>query len=386
MGHRDPTEADRPRSGDLSPTGDPVERGGLSIVDRAAGSFGGSCGASCPAAWVDARVWLSPEGGVYDSMRQPGRSGSRIGAGQGVAGVQLRANGSVEGTRKGNERVPSVSVYSPAGSGPVVHSAAWIMQMGGGSLPWQSTSTTTLPRTRKVLPSRVTLQLRSTTVSQAGRQEVEMLFRAASRSGAPSDSAMPPSGRYSPITQSSSSGTSCRTGPQPASPAINASRRRLISTPSHRPRPFASAMPSQVDLDPEHVLRAWIARTARDAAVYANLALRWDEEHPAVGVDPAPPDPKLRSLRAWEPGHTAPRVAVEVVSRDTAEKDCLEGPASESPRWRRSSTPAVPGPADHPRRADGRGPRRLAPCPPSTVTRRAPQGLGRAMSISANAC
>jgi len=84
----------------------------------------------------------------------------------------------------------------------------------------------------------------------------------------------------------------------------------------------------------EMILRAWIARTARDAAVYANLALRWDEEHPAVGVDPdvclvdpTPPDPKLRSLRTWEPGHTAPRVAVEVVSRDTAEKDYLEGPA-----------------------------------------------------------
>ena len=63
-------------------------------------------------------------------------------------------------------------------------------------------------------------------------------------------------------------------------------------------------------------------------------ALRWVEEHPAVGVDPdvclvdpTPPDPRLRSLRTWEPGHTAPRVAVEVVSRDTAEKDYLEGPA-----------------------------------------------------------
>jgi Uma2 family endonuclease len=84
----------------------------------------------------------------------------------------------------------------------------------------------------------------------------------------------------------------------------------------------------------EMILRAWIARTGRDAAVYANLALRWDEEHPAVGVDPdvclvdpTPPDAKLRSLRTWEPGHAAPRVAVEVVSRDTAEKDYFEGPA-----------------------------------------------------------
>ncbi|MBK8697386.1 MAG: Uma2 family endonuclease [Deltaproteobacteria bacterium] len=44
-------------------------------------------------------------------------------------------------------------------------------------------------------------------------------------------------------------------------------------------------------------------------------------------VDPTPPDAKLRSLRTWEPGHAAPRVAVEVVSRDTAEKDYFEGPA-----------------------------------------------------------
>ena len=84
----------------------------------------------------------------------------------------------------------------------------------------------------------------------------------------------------------------------------------------------------------EMILRAWIARADRDAAVYANLALRWDEEHPAIGVDPdvclvdpTPPDAKLRSLRTWEPGHAAPRVAVEVVSRDTAEKDYFEGPA-----------------------------------------------------------
>nr|MBK7069946.1 Uma2 family endonuclease [Deltaproteobacteria bacterium] len=84
----------------------------------------------------------------------------------------------------------------------------------------------------------------------------------------------------------------------------------------------------------EMILRAWIARTARDAAVYANLALRWDEEHPAVGVDPdvclvdpTPPDAKLRSLRTWSPGTRRRRVAVEVVGRDTAEKDYLEGPA-----------------------------------------------------------
>ena len=84
----------------------------------------------------------------------------------------------------------------------------------------------------------------------------------------------------------------------------------------------------------EAILRAWIARTARDATVYANLALRWDEEHPKVGVDPdvclvepPPPERQLRSLRTWEPGHHAPTLAIEVVSRDTAKKDYNEGPA-----------------------------------------------------------
>jgi Uma2 family endonuclease len=81
-------------------------------------------------------------------------------------------------------------------------------------------------------------------------------------------------------------------------------------------------------------LRAWVGRTRRDAVVYANLAVRWDEEHPTVGVDPdvcvvepAPPEPKLQSLLTWEPGHHAPRLAIEVVSRKTARKDYNEGPA-----------------------------------------------------------
>ena len=84
----------------------------------------------------------------------------------------------------------------------------------------------------------------------------------------------------------------------------------------------------------KEVLRAWVERTQRDAVVYANLAVRWDEEHPTVGVDPdvclvepAPPEPKLPSLLTWEPGHCPPRIAVEVVSRKTARKDYTEGPA-----------------------------------------------------------
>ena len=44
-------------------------------------------------------------------------------------------------------------------------------------------------------------------------------------------------------------------------------------------------------------------------------------------VAPAPPPGQLRSLRTWEPGHHAPTIAIEVVSRDTARKDYVEGPA-----------------------------------------------------------
>lgn len=84
----------------------------------------------------------------------------------------------------------------------------------------------------------------------------------------------------------------------------------------------------------KEVLRAWVARTGRDARVFGNLAVRWTEEHPTVGVDPdvclvepAPPEARLQSLLTWTPGHHAPTVAIEIVSRRTAKKDYLEGPA-----------------------------------------------------------
>jgi Uma2 family endonuclease len=76
------------------------------------------------------------------------------------------------------------------------------------------------------------------------------------------------------------------------------------------------------------LLAAWAART--DAGfVVRNLAVRWDEQNPNVGVDPdvallspAPPDVRdLSSLCTWEPGHVAPRLAIEVVSPSNAHKD-----------------------------------------------------------------
>src|SRR5690606_26883126 len=65
-----------------------------------------------------------------------------------------------------------------------------------------------------------------------------------------------------------------------------------------------------------------------------NLAVRWDERHPAVGVDPdvcvldpAPPDADaLTSVKTWESGHAPPSLAIEVVSDSNPRKDYVVAP------------------------------------------------------------
>ncbi len=82
------------------------------------------------------------------------------------------------------------------------------------------------------------------------------------------------------------------------------------------------------------VLSHWIERTGRDAEAGCNRGLRWDPEHPTWGVDPdvyliepaPPPEASHISLRTWEPGVHPPRVAVEVVSENNAEKDYQVAP------------------------------------------------------------
>jgi Uma2 family endonuclease len=77
-----------------------------------------------------------------------------------------------------------------------------------------------------------------------------------------------------------------------------------------------------------------LRETGRRAQVGRNLAIRFDESHPQVGVDPdvyllEPPTPEgeeLTSLRVWEPGHAPPRLAVEIVSPSRAGKDYSESP------------------------------------------------------------
>ena len=80
------------------------------------------------------------------------------------------------------------------------------------------------------------------------------------------------------------------------------------------------------------ILRQYITRTGVDASAGENIALRWDEAHPKVGVDPdvylvQPALPKYaEGILTWTEGHAPPRVVAEVVSPDTARKDYLEGP------------------------------------------------------------
>ena len=94
---------------------------------------------------------------------------------------------------------------------------------------------------------------------------------------------------------------------------------------------------SRHDLITEHlrqVLLAWADRMGRPMKIGRNLAVRWDRERPQRGVDPdlyvvEPPPPEgddVSSLRLWEPGHVAPRLAIEIVSPTNPKKDYLFAP------------------------------------------------------------
>jgi Uma2 family endonuclease len=95
---------------------------------------------------------------------------------------------------------------------------------------------------------------------------------------------------------------------------------------------------SVVHDDAVDLLRAllkWWAR-GRNVQVARNLAIRWDEANPKIGVDPdvcvlSPPPPldgkkNLRSVRTWKPGHSAPLLAIEVVSDADPAKDYTIAP------------------------------------------------------------
>lgn len=81
------------------------------------------------------------------------------------------------------------------------------------------------------------------------------------------------------------------------------------------------------------LLKAWVARTGREASVHRNIAMRWTPSRPNIGADPdvcvaSPPLPaNATSLCLWKAGHTPPMLAIEVVSEGTAAKDYLDNPA-----------------------------------------------------------
>jgi hypothetical protein len=79
----------------------------------------------------------------------------------------------------------------------------------------------------------------------------------------------------------------------------------------------------------ELVLVAWAKRSTQAVAIARNLAIRFYQERPQLGIDPdlcvlVPPPPRfeeLSSLCLWKEGHQAPPLCIEVVSRTHPNKD-----------------------------------------------------------------
>jgi len=107
------------------------------------------------------------------------------------------------------------------------------------------------------------------------------------------------------------------------------------------------------------VLEAWALRIG-GTQVARNLAVRWDQAHPKVGIDPdvallRPPPPRgddndLKSLRTWLPGHEPPLLAIEVVSDSHPFKDYVIAPdkyAASGTRELWVFDPKLVGPLSH---------------------------------------
>ena len=77
------------------------------------------------------------------------------------------------------------------------------------------------------------------------------------------------------------------------------------------------------------VLDNWAQALPRPVRIARNLAVRWLERAPQIGIDPDvcvldPPPPKveqLGSLCLWKPGHLPPTICFEVVSANHPHKD-----------------------------------------------------------------
>jgi hypothetical protein len=77
------------------------------------------------------------------------------------------------------------------------------------------------------------------------------------------------------------------------------------------------------------LLDAWASRTERRVLIARNLAVRFIEQAPSVGIDPdvcvlePPPEGSedLSSLCTWKPGHVPPPLCFEIVSANHPHKD-----------------------------------------------------------------
>ncbi len=80
------------------------------------------------------------------------------------------------------------------------------------------------------------------------------------------------------------------------------------------------------------VLETHVAARGLDAIIGHNLAVRWIEATPRVGVDPdvcwiepAPPhDDPMHSLCTWKPGRAVPKLGIEIVSPNHPYKDYVD--------------------------------------------------------------
>jgi Uma2 family endonuclease len=98
--------------------------------------------------------------------------------------------------------------------------------------------------------------------------------------------------------------------------------------------PVPESQPHDLTLDLlKAILLAWVARSRRDAQIARNLAVRWIEARPQIGMDPdlcliepsTPDKDELESLCTWMPRQSPPRLAIEVVS-SRATKDYEQSP------------------------------------------------------------
>jgi Uma2 family endonuclease len=107
------------------------------------------------------------------------------------------------------------------------------------------------------------------------------------------------------------------------------------------------------------ILTHWAARFHPQMLVARELAVRWDRERPANGVDPdvavfpaRPPGdlPSVRSMCTWKEGHVPPLFAIEVVSDTEPRKDYTIAPdkyAASGVRELVVFDPMLSGPRSH---------------------------------------